>query len=42
MVAGESKQTEDNADLIEAREALATVAAEGTVDWHDLKAEAGL
>ncbi|HSM81929.1 MAG TPA: hypothetical protein VLS96_09590 [Nodosilinea sp.] len=37
-----SKQIEDNADLIEAREALATVAAEGTVDWHDLKAEAGL
>ncbi|PSR17382.1 DUF2281 domain-containing protein [filamentous cyanobacterium CCP3] len=37
-----TKQAEDKTDILEAREALASVAAEGTVPWEALKAEVGL
>ena len=37
-----AKETDDRADVLEAREALASVAAEGTISWEALKAEAGL
>ncbi len=37
-----AKETEDKVDILEAREALASVAAEGTIPWEALKAEAGL
>lgn len=37
-----AKQVEDAADLTEARDALASVASEGTVSWEELKAETGL
>ncbi|MGF1516218.1 MAG: DUF2281 domain-containing protein [Nodosilinea sp.] len=37
-----AKQAENKADILEAREALASVAAEGTIAWEALKAEAGL
>ena len=37
-----AKQAENTADLIEARQALTTVASEGTISWDELKAESGL
>jgi hypothetical protein len=37
-----SKEEEDREDLQDAHAALATVNAEGTVAWNDLKAEVGL
>jgi hypothetical protein len=37
-----AKQAENKADILEAREALASVAAEGTIAWEALKAEVGL
>ncbi|MGB3496458.1 MAG: hypothetical protein WBA57_27270 [Elainellaceae cyanobacterium] len=37
-----SKHAEDTADLLDARNALASVATEGTISWEDLKAETGL
>ena len=37
-----AKQAENKADILEAREALASIAAEGTIAWEALKAEAGL
>jgi len=33
---------EDQADLAEAREALAEIETEGTVSWEQVKAELGL
>ncbi len=37
-----AKQVEDSADVLEARQALASVATEGTIAWEDLKADVGL
>lgn len=37
-----AKQAEDTADILEARQALASVAIEGTFAWEDLKADVGL
>lgn len=36
------QQLEDQADLAEAREALAEIEKEGTVSWEQVKAELGL
>ena len=37
-----AKQEQDEQDLRDARAALATIDAEGTVAWEDLKLEVGL
>ncbi|MBD1915021.1 MULTISPECIES: DUF2281 domain-containing protein [Cyanophyceae] len=37
-----AKQAEDTADILEARQALASVATEGALAWEDLKADVGL
>ncbi len=37
-----AKQEQDNEDLQDARNALATMETEGTVAWDDLKTEVGL
>ncbi|PZO42028.1 MAG: DUF2281 domain-containing protein [Shackletoniella antarctica] len=37
-----AKQAEDTADVLAARQALASVAVEGTVAWENLKADVGL
>lgn len=37
-----AKQAEDTADILEARQALASVVTEGTLAWEDLKADVGL
>jgi hypothetical protein len=37
-----AKQAEDDEDLADARQILATVGIEGTIAWDTLKAETGL
>ncbi len=37
-----AKQTEDDEDLVDARNALSTVNIEGTTSWEILKAETGI
>ncbi|PSN15586.1 DUF2281 domain-containing protein [filamentous cyanobacterium CCT1] len=37
-----AKQADDTVDLLEARQALASIATEGTVSWESLQADVGL
>ncbi|MGG6240224.1 hypothetical protein ACQ4N7_16500 [Nodosilinea sp. AN01ver1] len=37
-----AKQADDTVDLLDARQALASIATEGTVSWESLQADVGL